>query len=68
MAYTFSIVNRPVEFPGTEEQKAANARTHRFNYMESDARCGECDCRPCGVVAGYPCGTEPPREWVEVPL
>jgi hypothetical protein len=57
------IVNRPVAFPGTEEEKAANFRTHHF--IGIDRRCMDCDCKTWHVAADYPCGTEPPREVAE---
>lgn len=56
------VTNRPVPFKGTKEEQMKNYRTHNFN--NEYARCMECDCRPWGEVANYPCGTEPPREWV----
>lgn len=48
----------PVAFTGTAEEKAANRATHYFR----DGRCQDCDCRPFGRVAEYPCGVEPARE------
>lgn len=50
-------VNAPMRFQGTPEQAAANRRTHYF----VDGRCMDCDCRPFGRVAEWPCGVEPPR-------
>ena len=44
-------------FLGTPEQKAANRATHWF----VDGRCADCDCKPFGRVAEWPCGQEPPR-------
>lgn len=63
-------INRPVRFPGTPEQAAANYRTHYFitngDPEDGDYRCMDCDCKPGHVAASYPCGTEPPRETIEV--
>lgn len=63
-------INRPVAFPGTDEERLANNATHNFitNWYGEDScetRCGDCDCRPSHVAADYPCGTEPPREVIE---
>jgi hypothetical protein len=59
-------LNRPQGFPGTEEEKAANRLTHNFDYSDpGDARCFNCDCRPGGIIAQWPCGQEPPREVIE---
>ena len=54
-------VNAPAAFDGTEALKAANRNTHAFY----DGRCMNCDCRPFGRVAEWPCGTEPPRVTVD---
>lgn len=61
--------NRPVKFPGTLEEAAANYHTHDFityQFGEDDfeTECVNCFCRPWGQVAQYPCGVEPPREIV----
>lgn len=53
--------SRPVPFQGTPEEAAANRQTHYFANDE-DARCVDCDCRPWGRVASYPCGAVVPRE------
>jgi hypothetical protein len=50
-------VNAPKKFDGTIEEAQANYRSHYF----IDGRCADCDCRPFGRVASYPCGVEPPR-------
>lgn len=50
-------VNAPARFPGTDAEREANRRTHHF-YGD---RCMDCDCRPWGRVAEWPCGVEPPR-------
>ena len=65
------IVSRPIRFQGTPEQKLANRQTHRFHTEQFDeddfeTRCTECDCKPWHAAADYPCGTEPPREVIEV--
>lgn len=54
----------PAEFPGTDEQKEANRRTHVFD--ERFMRCLDCDCRPWGRVALWPCGAFVPRVDIEV--
>lgn len=50
-------VTSPRPFPGTAEQAAANHLTHQFDY--ESARCWNCDCRPWGVWASWPCGIDP---------
>ena len=61
------IVDRPVEFPGTDAERFANFATHHFSYTEDECpRCFNCDCRMAGVVASYPCGADVPRETIEV--
>jgi hypothetical protein len=50
-------VNAPMKFQGTADEAAANYRSHWF----VDGRCMDCDCRPFGRVASWPCGVEPPR-------
>lgn len=47
----------PARFAGTDAEREANRRTHAF-YED---RCMNCDCRPWGRVAEWPCGVEPPR-------
>lgn len=61
-------INRIVEFQGTLEDKQRNYATHIFDdgIYGDDPRCVGCDCRPWGRYAEYPCGTEVPREEVEV--
>lgn len=56
------MVNIPLEFQGTEEQKKRNQRSHR---IFEDGRCVECDCKITHTAFDYPCGQEPPR--VEMP-
>lgn len=55
-------VDRPVAFPGTEEEKIANRNSH----MMFQGRCMNCDCNNWGTVRDYPCGQEPPREIVAI--
>ena len=55
------MVNVPVPFEGTDEERNRNFRTHAF-YGE---RCDNCDCRPFGRYADYPCGAPVPRMNVE---
>lgn len=51
--------NIPQPFPGTDAEAEANMRTHRFD--SSAARCWDCECRPWGTYAKYPCGASVPR-------
>jgi len=50
-------VNAPKRFDGGHDEAAANVRSHWF----IDGRCADCDCRPWGRVAEYPCGAHVPR-------
>lgn len=50
---------KPVPFPGTEEERQANKKTHHWGGI--DGRCFECDAKPWHVAADYPCGVEVPR-------
>lgn len=59
-------LNRPVPFSGTDEERERNQQTHRWTYYD-EARCDACDCKAWHEAANYPCGQEPPREWVRVP-
>lgn len=52
----------PKRFPGTDAEKCDNRLTHYFCGDPGDERCMDCDCRPGGIVAEWPCGQEPPRE------
>jgi hypothetical protein len=56
-------INRPITNPDAEAAKAA--RDSHFIDHES-GRCVDCDCRPWGAAATWPCGTSAPREIVEV--
>ena len=51
------LINMPALFPGTPEEIESNIWSHDF----VNDRCMECDCRPWGRVATWPCGQEPPR-------
>ena len=53
----------PQPFPGTEEEAMANMGTHLFSSFSD--RCDNCDCRPWGTYARYPCGAKVPRIDVE---
>jgi hypothetical protein len=53
---------RPVPFPGTEEERQENKKTHRWGGEEG--RCFLCDAKPWHVAADYPCGAEVPREYI----
>lgn len=57
------IVNAPLPFQGTEEERWANRATHHFSYYdhEEPAECIDCCARTYHVAADYPCGVEPPR-------
>ena len=33
--------------------------THQWSGPQTDWRCWQCDCRPGGRVAQFPCGEEP---------
>jgi hypothetical protein len=55
-------VDRPVQFSGSEEERAANLASHSFTWSDPDTRCTFCDCKPWHQAASYPCGDEPPRE------
>ena len=62
------IIDRPVEFPGTDEEARANHRTHAWIFDGDTEVCMDCDAKSWHRVASYPCGQEPPREVVEVRL
>jgi hypothetical protein len=66
---SYETVNRPVEFPGTDEERRANRATHHFASYdhEEPPECMDCMARTYHVAADYPCGTEPPRETVVTP-
>lgn len=50
---------RPVAFPGTPEQAAANRATHSWS---DDGICVLCEAKPAHTAASYPCGVRVPRE------
>jgi len=69
MKTTTTAYNRPVRFAGTKDEARANYNSHAWLWSDDgDNRCMNCDSRPSGVHAEYPCGDEAPREWVEVSL
>lgn len=53
------LVDMPMKFPGSQEERIANRDSHRFDY--ESARCIECDCRPWGRIVEWACGAEVPR-------
>lgn len=55
----------PARFPGTPEEREANRRTHWFDPQFD--RCVDCDCRPWGRIAEWPCGTRVPRVEITQP-
>jgi hypothetical protein len=61
------LVDQPVPFQGTEAEKIVNRTTHFWTQLdEHEIYCGNCDCKPWHAAADYPCGTEPPRQVVEI--
>lgn len=60
---SFYLINRPIEFSGSAEERAENYASHRFSWDE-ESRCVNCDSRPSHVAAHYPCPVDPPRETV----
>jgi hypothetical protein len=60
------IINQPIPFQGSDEERKANRESHNFSYDYEEVRCFNCDCRPSHRAASYPCGAEVPRETVEV--
>lgn len=66
MSMSEYTINRPVAFPGTEEERLANRATHSFFVYdpEEPMECMNCCARTYHVAADYPCGQEPPRETV----
>jgi len=61
------IVNRPVPFAGTEEERQANRATHDMVAWEIGERreCMNCCARDWHTALDYPCGVKPPRETVD---
>jgi hypothetical protein len=59
-------INRPIPFSGSEAEKRANYASHMFITWDEETHCSNCDCKPWHKAAYYPCGTNPPRETVEV--
>lgn len=52
------LVDIPAPFTGTDDEAAANYRTH---YFGPEDRCYGCDSRPWGIYALHPCGAQPER-------
>ncbi len=52
----------PVRFTGSTEQREANINSH-FWVDDGDAGvCNDCGCKPFSMTAGWPCGTDVPRQ------
>lgn len=66
IANIIQTVNRPVAFPGTQEERNANRETHHMvQWSYDDApECTDCCARSYHVAFDYPCGQEPPRETI----
>lgn len=56
------MVNAPMEFKGTQEERLANFRTHWFD--RESHRCLDCDCRMFSISSYWPCGAGIPRHEV----
>lgn len=61
MSIRTQTCSAPQRFPGTPEQVRANWRTHYFGGEPGDERCYDCDSRPGGISATWPCGSRVPR-------
>jgi hypothetical protein len=61
---TTNLTNCPAHFHGTPEQIEANRRSHQFDPTYD--RCWNCDCRPWGIAAEWPCGSTVPRVDVDM--
>ena len=60
-------ITRPVPFTGSPDEKRSNFNSHRWvTFDGEDYSCLECDVRTYHESANYPCGTEAPREVVEI--
>lgn len=59
------MIDMPIEFPGTPEERRDNYNGHNWVYLgdptDGDVRCGDCDCNSWGISSGWPCGAEIPR-------
>ena len=53
------VIDVPVPFRGTEQQRLANRNSHYFDWQSG--RCIECDCKQWHEAADYPCGADVPR-------
>lgn len=58
--------NMPMKFPGGEDARRTNYLSHYFTGDDGDMRCSDCDCRPWGRLAEWPCGAAVPRVTVEI--
>lgn len=54
------LFDMPARFKGTKEEASANYASHSWSAYGSDVFCIRCDCRPSGVFADYPCGSDIP--------
>lgn len=59
------LINIPVPFEGTDEEKKANYNSHTWGTSYDEVRCSVCDCKPWHYHAEYPCGVEAPRMDIE---
>lgn len=60
-------MNRPKQFPGTPEEKAANYATHHWGTLDGENwECYNCAAKTFHTGATWPCGTPVPREDVVV--
>lgn len=59
-------LNRPVRFTGTRQEARDNYNSHQWEASEEGVTCFRCDSRSTSIHAEYPCGTEAPRETVEI--
>jgi hypothetical protein len=61
-------IDMPVRFTGTDAEREANRRSHSWWRPDPDEtpECDECCAKSWHAAADYPCGTQPPRQTVEV--
>jgi hypothetical protein len=61
------LVDRPVPFQGTEEERNANRATHYMVAYEVGEReeCIDCCARAFQTTLDYPCGADVPRETID---
>ncbi len=61
------VGTRPTPFTGTPTQKRLNRLTHQFTPNgEEPPDCLQCGVAVYHVAADYPCGTDVPREEINV--